>query len=353
MVDKLIPKRVDENELLDSVDENDNFIEQTTKNNKFLNNLITRNVAIFILDKDGRLLITKRSPKKKSFPNRYDLAACGNVKSGEDYVEAASREVNEELDMKCSLNFLGKIFNKFDENNIQLRYFTGIFIGHFSGEVRLNDELVESCKLSVEEVEGMINENKELFTPGFVNDFLYAKDKLKQNQDIIMNKKVLMVIAPVDFRDEEYFETRKILEDVGNKITVVNSTGQPSKSSFGKIVRVDKTIHDIDANDFDAIVFVGGSGTRVYFDNQQILSLAKEFNKSGKVVAAICIGPSILVNAGVLNGKKATSFPSERDNINAVGTFTGKAVEQDGKIITANGPQAAKEFGKKISDALK
>ena len=168
-----------------------------------------------------------------------------------------------------------------------------------------------------------------------------------------MNKKVLMVIAPVDFRDEEYFEPRKVLEDIGNKITVANSTGQPSKSKFGKIVKVDKSLYDIDSKDFDAIVFVGGSGSSVYFDNQQALKLAKEFNKSEKVVAAICIAPSILANAGVLNGKKATAFPSERENINAVGTYTGNPVEIDGKIITANGPFAAKEFGKRISDALK
>jgi len=168
-----------------------------------------------------------------------------------------------------------------------------------------------------------------------------------------MNKKVLMVIAPVDFRDEEYFETRKVLEDLGNKITVANSTGQPSKSSFGKIVKPDKALHDINEKDFDVIVFVGGRGSAEYFNSQQALNLAKEFNKSGKVVAAICIAPTILVNAGILSGKKATAFPSERNNINAVGTYTGKPVEVDGKIITGNGPQAAKEFGKKIADALR
>jgi protease I len=168
-----------------------------------------------------------------------------------------------------------------------------------------------------------------------------------------MGKKVLMVIAPVDFRDEEYFETRQVLEGSGNKITVVNSTGQPSKSSFGKIVKTDKSIHDVDPKNFDAIVFVGGSGTTAYFNNSRALTLAREFNSAGKVVSAICIAPSILANAGVLNGKRATSFPSERNNINAVGKYTGSFVEVDGKIITANGPLAAKEFGKKISEALK
>ena len=162
-----------------------------------------------------------------------------------------------------------------------------------------------------------------------------------------------MVIAPVDFRDEEYFDTRKVIEDAGNEVIVVNSTGQPSKSKFGKIVKPDKSFYDIDSNEYDAIVFVGGAGSSQYFDNKKALELVKEFNEDGKVVAAICIAPSILANAGILSGKKATAFPSERNNLNAVCTYTGNPVEVDDKIVTANGPQAAAEFGKKIVEAMK
>ncbi len=168
-----------------------------------------------------------------------------------------------------------------------------------------------------------------------------------------MAKKVLMVIAPNDFRDEEFFETKEILEKSNIDVTVVNSTGQPSKSMFGKIVTPDKNFYDIDEKDFDAIVFVGGTGTTAYHNHKRALELAKEFYDSGKVVAAICIAPTILVNAGILDGKKATAYPSERNNINTVGTYTGNDVEIDGKIITASGPQAAVEFGKAIVEALK
>jgi len=168
-----------------------------------------------------------------------------------------------------------------------------------------------------------------------------------------MVKKALMVIAPSDFRDEEFFETKEILEKSNIDVTVVNSTGQPSKSMFGKIVTPDKNFYDVDVKDFDAVIFVGGSGTTVYHNHKRALELAKEFYDSKKVVAAICIAPTILVNANILGGKKATSFPSERRKINNVGTYTGKIVEQDGKIITGNGPQAAKEFGKRIAEALK
>ena len=161
-----------------------------------------------------------------------------------------------------------------------------------------------------------------------------------------------MVIAPDNFRDEEFFETKQVLESSNIDVTVVNSTGQPSKSKFGKIVIPDKNFYDVDSKDFDAIVFVGGSGSAVYQNHNRVMELVKQFDQAGKVIGAICIAPTILVNAGVLDNKKATAFPSERDNINAVGIYTGKNVQVDGKIITANGPQASKEFGEKIVEAL-
>lgn len=170
---------MNDQELLDIVDEEDNVLGQDTKENKFHKGLISRNVAVFILDNNKKLLIVKRSPHKKSFPNRYDLAACGNVKVGESYDDAAKREMMEELGIKCDLNFLGKIFNEFEENDIKIKYFTGVFLGHFSGEVKLSDELSGLKKLSVKEVNDLINKNKDLFTPGFVKDFLSFKDKIK------------------------------------------------------------------------------------------------------------------------------------------------------------------------------
>ncbi|MBN2202742.1 MAG: DJ-1/PfpI family protein [Candidatus Aenigmarchaeota archaeon] len=166
-------------------------------------------------------------------------------------------------------------------------------------------------------------------------------------------KKVLMIIAPSDFRDEEYFDTRKVLEEFGFDVKVANSTGQPSKSKFGKIVSPDSNFYEVDSNIYDAIIFVGGMGSAQYFGNNRALELARHFNEDGKIVAAICIAPSILANAGILVGRRATAFPSERDNINAVSTYTGNDVEVDNNIITANGPKAAIEFGKKIAEALK
>ena len=112
-------------ELLDVVDENDNVVCQDTKENKFVKGFISRKVAIFIVDNDGNLLITKRAPDKRIFPNRYDLAACVNVKAGESYEDAAKREVVEELNIECDLRFLGKIFNEFKEDDIVIINLSG------------------------------------------------------------------------------------------------------------------------------------------------------------------------------------------------------------------------------------
>lgn len=166
-------------ELLDIVDRNDKIIEQDTIENKFNKGLITRNVAIFILDNKNKLLIVKRSPEKRSFPNRYDLAACGNVRAGENYEDAAKRETKEELGIEIDLVFLKKIFNEFKEKGNKIKYFTGIFLGHFPREVKLSEEVTELKRMSVEEVQKLLDKNKDLFTPGFVKDFLSVKDKLK------------------------------------------------------------------------------------------------------------------------------------------------------------------------------
>jgi len=169
----------------------------------------------------------------------------------------------------------------------------------------------------------------------------------------LTDKKVLMVIAPEGFRDEEYFVPKQVLESYGVKVLTVSKSREAVSKIEQKKVSVDLLLKDANTG-YDAIIFVGGPGAATYFSDQTAMGLAKSFYEKGKVVAAICIAPSTLANAGLLNGKKATAWPSEEKNlVNQGAVFTGKPVTQDGKIITANGPDAAKEFGETIAKALK
>ncbi|MFH1256055.1 MAG: DJ-1/PfpI family protein [Candidatus Diapherotrites archaeon] len=166
--------------------------------------------------------------------------------------------------------------------------------------------------------------------------------------------KVLFVIAPKDFRDEELFHTKEELEKAGHTSTIASLRKGACSGRMGGSAEATLAVDEAKASDFDAVVFVGGGGAAVYFENHAAFNLAKNFKNQEKIVSAICIAPSILANAGVLKGKKATCFPSEKDNLRVKGAnYTGTPVEVDGRIITANGPEAARAFGKKIAEALK
>ena len=166
--------------------------------------------------------------------------------------------------------------------------------------------------------------------------------------------KAIFVIAPDKFRDEELFDTKAELDKTGIETHIASLKKEEITGMLDGKVTPSLLLSEVKVEDFDAIIFVGGSGSSVYFDNAKALNLAKEFNAAGKTVAAICIAPSILANAGLLEGKQATAFEDQKGNLKAKGaTFTGNAVTVDGSIITANGPQAAKEFGQAIAQALK
>lgn len=163
-----------------------------------------------------------------------------------------------------------------------------------------------------------------------------------------------MVIAPSRFRDEELFETKEVLENGGIEVTIASKGVKKSTGMLGRTADVDKDISEVKVNDYDAVIFVGGGGTSVYFNDKTALDIARKAYESGKIVAAICIAPVILANAGLLKGKRATSSSSEKNTLVTKGALVSvNGVEQDGKIITAEGPSHATEFGEMILKALK
>lgn len=169
----------------------------------------------------------------------------------------------------------------------------------------------------------------------------------------LSGKKILMVVAPRNFRDEEFKQPKEILVDQGGQIVVTAKGVEEAKGMLGAVVPVNKKLAQIKVDNYDALIFVGGTGASTYFDDPDAQALAKQAVEKNKVVGAICIGPSILANAQVLKGKQATAFPSEAENLRAHGVvYTGEPVTVDGLIVTAKGPEAASEFGQKIAQVL-
>ena len=169
----------------------------------------------------------------------------------------------------------------------------------------------------------------------------------------LTGKKILMVIAKSKFRDEEYAEPRQLLENEGANITVASSSRDIATGMLGLQVKPDVLLTEVKEADYDGIVFVGGGGAAEYFDSPVAHKLAQNFFSRGKLTAAICIAPATLANAGVLKGKLATAYPSSEAIVEAQGAVLAKAhVVVDGNIVTAVGPEAAKQFGQKLVEVL-
>jgi len=169
----------------------------------------------------------------------------------------------------------------------------------------------------------------------------------------LKGKKVVMIIANRKFRDEELGRPREVLTKAGAKVVVAAATTQTAVGMLGGRAKPDIPLSAVKVADYDAVIFVGGAGASVYWNNPTAHKIAREAVKKGKILGAICIAPVTLANAGVLRGKKATVFPSVAKFLKAKGAvYTGRGVERDGKIITANGPKNARAFGLAIAKAL-
>lgn len=176
------------------------------------------------------------------------------------------------------------------------------------------------------------------------------------NQEVGNMKSVLFIIAHNGFQDNEFGIPRDLLKAKGHKIVVASSDASPASSALGGKVTPDITIDEAmnRVDEFDAVIFVGGGGAREYFDSPVAHQIARDANN---IIAGICIAPLILANAGVLDGKKATIWNDKNGTqsklIESKGAvFVAMPVVVDGKLVTANGPSAAKEFGNRIAELL-
>lgn len=166
--------------------------------------------------------------------------------------------------------------------------------------------------------------------------------------------KALFIIAPTDFRDEELFEPKKLLEENGIETAVASLNTDTAIGVMKGEQKVDLDISEVKIDDYDAIIFIGGPGARIYFENETAIKLAKNADAKGKIIGAICIAPVILANAGILSEKSVTCWPGDSEQVERGGAkYEEGEVIVDGKIITASGPKAAHKFGEEILKALK
>lgn len=169
-------------------------------------------------------------------------------------------------------------------------------------------------------------------------------------------KKVLVVIPHTQFRDEEFFEPKKILEAEGAKVIVASSTARMCRGLKGGTAQAELAIADAKADDYAGVVLCGGSSVPEFFWNDKKLQeLVTAFAAAGKVVAAICLSTVVLAKAKLLAGREATVYflPQAIEELKQAGAkYVKETLLIHNNIILAEGPPDSQRFGQAIRAAL-
>ncbi len=135
-----------------------------------------------------------------------------------------------------------------------------------------------------------------------------------------------------------------ILRRAGVEVVSAGLDAQPVRASRGTVIIPDTTLEAALKHEYDMVVLPGGQpGTNNLKADARILELVQRMAQQGKYVAAICAAPSVLATAGLLDDKRATSFPGALDAFPQVQQQQAAVVE-DGKLITSRGPGTAMDF---------
>jgi protease I len=170
----------------------------------------------------------------------------------------------------------------------------------------------------------------------------------------VLKKKKVAILAGDMFERVELEEPRKALEDAGAECEIV-SIHEGEIQGFdhfdpANTVKVDRTVEEASADDYDALLVPGGVGNPDQLrGDENAVSFVRAFHNAGKPMAVICHGPWVLVESGVVRGKRLTSWPTlETDIRNAGGDRVDVEVVVDGNLVTSRKPDDIPAFNREM-----
>jgi protease I len=175
--------------------------------------------------------------------------------------------------------------------------------------------------------------------------------------DTLKNKKVAMLVAN-GFEQVEMTEPKKALEEAGATVSIVSPELRTVKgwkfTDWGDEFKVDVPLSDAKADDFDALVLPGGVlNPDKLRRNEWALQFVRAFAESGKPIGAICHGPWTLIDAGIVPGRKMTSYHSiQTDLKNAGANWVDEEVVVDNGLVTSRKPDDIPAFNRKLVEEI-
>jgi protease I len=167
--------------------------------------------------------------------------------------------------------------------------------------------------------------------------------------------KRIAILAEDDFEDSELTEPLRAMKDAGARVWIVGSGSKKvykGKRNLAEVT-VDTTADKVEANQFDAIIVPGGYAPDKMRLHQPMVDLVRKAHADGKIIAAVCHGPQLLISADIIKGRRVTSWPSVAVDLkNAGAIWVNEPTVRDGNIITARKPADLPKFNNAIIEAL-
>lgn len=169
----------------------------------------------------------------------------------------------------------------------------------------------------------------------------------------LRGKKIAVLVADQYQELEVWYPLLRFREDHAETDAIGAEAGKTYASKKGYPVVADRSIADVHASEYDAVVIPGGWAPDTLRQDQRVLNFVREMNETGKVVAAICHAGWVLTSAGIVSGKKATCFKAIKDDmIHAGAAYADSEVVVDGNLITSRMPTDLPAFCREIAKAL-
>ena len=164
----------------------------------------------------------------------------------------------------------------------------------------------------------------------------------------------VLIISADNFEDLELFVPYYRMLEEGHDVDIASMEKGKIRGKRGYEVEANRAIKDVNSEDYDFLILPGGKAPGEIRKEQRALEIARDFFDKNKPVAAICHGPQILISAGLMKGRHATSYHSVAAEMKESGAnYEDKEVIVDGNLITSRKPSDLPVFMKEIMKKIK
>ncbi len=169
----------------------------------------------------------------------------------------------------------------------------------------------------------------------------------------MIKKSIVIFLAKYGFNEVEYLQTRRIIEQSGITIFVASDNTGLCTGSKGLKVCAEISLFNINSNNFNGIVLIGGSGIKNYWNNKSLHNILHKFSDQAKTIGAICAAPVTLAKAGLLQSTACTCHPDDKSTLIESGVeHKDSPVIVSNNFVTARSEENTVDFAKTVLAAI-